>query len=74
MPEAGEISEQLLGAMLAKEPVPPVGWAIQRKADGTPLYLVAYVLGPENVEKFAASLTKLRPGMDPVPPDFDGSG
>jgi len=70
MKRPGILSEELLGAMVAAEPVAPVAWAIAKNDNGQPLYLVAYVMGAENIGKVNQLLEKVRPAMKPVPADL----
>lgn len=71
-PNPGALATQVAGAMVVKEPIPPLGYAITRDANGRALMLVAVVMGSENCDKFAASLEKIRPHMQPVD-TFDGT-
>lgn len=65
-PRPGKVTDQIIGAMVTKEPVPPLGWAIARRDDGRPLYLVAVVMGSENIAEFEQALQKIKPHMKPV--------
>jgi hypothetical protein len=58
-PTVQEVARALLGAMNAKHPPDPLGYAVARDAAGEPLYLLACVQGKGNVERFRKSLQKL---------------
>jgi hypothetical protein len=47
------ITTRMVRSMLAAEPVSPIATAIGEDADGRPLYLIAVVLGGDNIGRFA---------------------
>ena len=53
-------SDAVAGAMEAKEKSEPMGYAIGRDEAGRPLYLVAVILGPENINATARALDAMR--------------
>jgi len=65
-PNPAKVARDVAGAMVAREPIEPLGWATARREDGTPIYLVAVVMGSENCQQFDLALEKLRPFMKPV--------
>lgn len=60
----GKMAEQLLGAMVAAEPVAPISWLIARDDPGRPLHLCFYVLGPANVMNLEAFFKKTMPDAE----------
>ncbi len=67
-PTVEGVARQVLGAMVVREPVPPLAWAIARDEQGKPLYLLAVCMGPD-LDRFERLLERVRPMMKPVPPD-----
>lgn len=65
-PDPGDVARRVAGAMVVQEPVQPLGWAVARDDAGRPLYLVAVVMGSQNIPHFETALRKLRPVMKPV--------
>ena len=63
-PTPGRVVQDMLGAMLALDPVKPLGIATARDADGRELYLVAVVLGDENIRRVRSALEEMRSTLD----------
>lgn len=66
LPHPGQIAEEILTTMVAREPVAPIGWALVKDKDGRPLYTMAIVMGSGNAEQFARSMGKLQSHLKPV--------
>jgi len=71
MKKPGQLSEELLGAMVATEPVTPMGFAIARDPQDRPLYAVCFVLGSENIERCAKAFKAMQKHCHEVGPDLD---
>ena len=61
----------IVSTMVAKEPVEPLGFAAVSDKDEKQVYIVAVVMGSENVERFTQICRELRPNLLPVDIDFD---
>jgi len=66
VPDPGDVGRNVIGAMVSGDPPDGLGWATAKKPDGTPIYLVAVVLGSENCQNMDKALAKLAPKMHPV--------
>ncbi len=57
-PDVGDVARQLLGAMIAQPNQPPDGFgkATANDENGDPIYVIAVILGPDNVERTAKAL------------------
>lgn len=70
-PSAGQVANQVMGALVSKEPVPGLGWSTASNADGKPLYTVAIIMGSENCNQMDALFKKVVGHMKRVD-TFDG--
>lgn len=65
-PSLIDVANQVSRSMLITDPISPMGWAVARDENGKPLYMVAVVFGPENIERMDRSLEKIRPKLKAV--------
>ncbi len=75
MKRPGETAEELLGAMIAAEPVAPMAWAVIKNDAGEIMYCIAYALG-KNAPAMVKVLHELRESgkLVDVPANFDELG
>ena len=69
-PSIPDTAKAVAGAMLAGDPVQPIGFATAGDGKGKNLYLVAVIMGDENAKKARQVLFELGQELGPVDIDF----
>lgn len=62
-PNVGEVAVDLMRMMVVKTPVDPMAFATSLNDQKEPVYLVAMVLGTQNIQKVTDALKKLKTKM-----------